>query len=288
MNQNKNEITKSKNTLTLFLLSIILVSAIMFIVALFLQVGKSADSSNPIVDIFISCLYSIATSLIASVLVVFASSKILGEPLDAFIKETNGYISKLSLLNQSASTTGLVQVFPRRADNQEVFFELLSERWQTLNIMAVKLEFLSRDPRFGELLLDACKRGAKIRILLIDITNGAKLLERAAYEATPNFVNKAEIAVSTVNGIVEKCNNVLGSNLKLELLGHSEYLPITMMQVDDHMLYYTRTRNQSGGESPLYMVKNTPKGIFQLYLKDFDYLWEKYKTIKTNKNEVMS
>jgi flagellar biogenesis protein FliO len=276
----KTEKTSAQKTLNLFVLFIFLVSAILIIVALSFQIRKTKDVPDPTSDIVISCLYSVATSLIASIIIVYASSKILGEPLDRFIKETNDYISKLSLLNQSATTTGLLQVFPRRADHQDLFFELLSKRWQSFDIMAVKLEFLCRDPRFEEFLINGCKRGAQVRILLIDTSNPQKLKERAKYEATSDFINKAHIAVSNVNRAIEKCREtVKDCNFDLEILGHNEYLPVTMMRVDDIMLYYSRTRNQSGANSPLYMVKKVPNGIFDLYSKDFDFLWNKYKQV---------
>lgn len=276
-NESPDRTMQSTKSLRNFILFISLLSAILLIVALFLQLGKSSEGANPRFDIVISCLVSVATSLVASIIVVYASSKIIGEPLDRFIKETNEYIAKLSLLNQSAATTGLVQVFPRRADHQELFFELLDKRWQELDIMAVKFEFLSRDPRFEEFLVKACKRGAKIRLLLIDITSQRKLTERAKYEARSDFRQKAEIAVGNVNKVVEKCRQLTDSHFDLEIAGHNEYLPVSMLRVDDIMLYYSRTRNQSGAESPLYMVKQVPGGIFELYRKDFNILWDKYK-----------
>jgi hypothetical protein len=285
MSQKLREDDNNQRKLVVLLTSVLLVSALLIIVAVFLQLKKTTDSPAPIYDILISMFYSIASSLIAADIVVYSSSKLLGEPLDRFIAETKSYIRQLSLLNESASRTGLVQVFPRRADYQEIFFDLLRTRWVSLDIMAVKMEFLARDPRFEDYLISGCKRGATIRILLIETENKDMLEERGKYEAQADFTNKALIAVSSYKTAIDRCAGNINCQFKLELRGHHEYLPITMMRIDDEMLYYSRTRSQRGADSPVYRVKKVPEGIFDIYQRDFDLLWNKYDPT-VNKGET--
>ncbi len=269
--------TQSRRQLIYFVTVVLLLSAIMVIVALVIQTKATGPNADPFNAIIVGCLYAIATSLIASIIVVYVSSKILGEPLDKFINETKSHIRQLSLLNESAARTGLKQVFPRRADVQPLFFDLLQKRWTRLDIMAVKMEFLARDPRFEDYLISGCRRGAEIRLLLIDAEDANKLHDRAKYEARSDFADKAIIAVGSYRQAIQKCREESENTPNLELRGHNDYLPISLMRVDDEMLYYSRTRNQRGAESPLYFVERVPGGIFDVYLRDFEQLWKKYE-----------
>lgn len=272
--------TQSRRQLNYFGIVVLLLSAVMIIAALVIQM-RSTAGTNPLNAILVGCLYAVATSLISSIIVVYVSSRILGEPLDKFIRETKSHIRQLSLLNESAARTGLKQVFPRRADVQSLFFDLLQKRWTRLDIMAVKMEFLARDPRFEDYLISGCRRGAEIRLLLINTEDTDKLHDRAKYEARSDFAEKALIAVGSYRQAIQKCRQESEDTPKLELRGHDEYLPVSMIRVDDEMLYYSRTRNQRGAESPLYFVERVPGGIFDVYLRDFEQLWKKCEPTST-------
>lgn len=264
---------KLSKQLLIFINAVLLISALFVIIALFLENSKYQHLQS-----IINVLYSLASSLIASVIVVYSSTKLNGEPVEEFQKKTEKYLKSLSTVSGSAIETGFVNIFNSRSLGQEIYFKLLQNDWKRLDIMGIKVEFLGRDARFENALFNACTRNASVRILLLDISDEKKLIQREKYEAQPGFKEKALIAISSYQNIIK---SILDRNISIipEIRFHDEYLPISLVRIDDDILFYFRLRNQTGSSCPLFHFKKTNNfDPFESYTSEFERLWNKYKT----------
>jgi hypothetical protein len=270
----EDRVSKSQGRkLVVFILSGLLVTAALFIVALVIENCSKPEPRPQSVGIIIACLYSVAASILASLIVVFASAKILGEPIVSVISTTSQYLREMSALTASSMNTGITQMFPRRAESDEVFFELLDGAWQHLDLLGVKMDFLARDVRFAEALETGIQRGALIRIALVDTRDETHLAERERYEGLPGFAAKAKVAVETYELVKQKCKAMAKDPSQIDLRFHRCYVPTSMMRVDDNMLFYTRLGTQGGSAATLFLVKRVQGGAFDLHMKSFEIIW---------------
>lgn len=263
------EINEIRTRSRLYVFSAVLFILIVILTATSIVLEVTAPT-NRIAAITASTLVATATSLLASVVFLMVSLKIFGEPLQQFVMETRSLMREISTLHESASETGLLQMFPRRAGHQEVFFEMLHSPWTTLDILAVKIEFLTRDPRFEESLLRAARRGATIRILLADDSpSGLELRGQPERE-------KIKISVESVRNAIQACIADIECTKAPQLAAHREIHHVTILRIDSEMLYYSRVPPQKGASCPLYRVKRVVDGPFEMYLQLFEALWRQH------------
>lgn len=273
-----NELNKEKisKQLSIFIVSIWLIAAVILIIALVLELNGDSKLNN-ITYLF----YSVSSSLIASIIVVHASAKMTGDPVHFYAKKTEEFLSNLSSVTESSVKTGLICIYNSRSIGQDIYFKLLEKEWEVLEIMGIKVEFLGRDARFENTIKNACQRNAIIRILLVDVSDSKRLSEREIYESQPGFSKKAIVAINSYKQVIKKFTKVGAEFSKPEIRYHNEYLPISMVRIDDDILFYFRLRNQHGSGCPLFHFKKTiNEDPFYIYTNEFNILWEKYKLRK--------
>jgi hypothetical protein len=188
--------------------------------------------------------------------------------LQESIQSTQARLVALNALTESAHQTGLVRVGTRINDVPFSLTTLAKESKTAVDLCGLAMQLLHYD-RILQALEAAAKRGVHVRIVI------------AAPDNTLLRGSNDEAQFSGMFGLIEATLNYLkpaaeraGSTFVVKVLRQKTIL-VSLLRCDDRMLITPYLISMTTPESPKLLVEGATTSLFQVYLREFNYLFER-------------
>lgn len=250
---------RSSNQLIIFLSGIVL---LLIAVVIFIYNGQTLGNIIPDV------LLEISIVVLSLVIIDRIWSAIGGDPLQHQIEE----LKSLNDLSHDGNRCGLIRIHEKvtEIDGRE-WTRLFRSAESNIDISSNTLADLIARPDLWNLLLEKAKRGIKVRLLFNSIQNPAAVY--AGYDHVNTMRDQiTEFSQKYFETLEQLTPEIRKNFIAVQL--HNETMFSAIRRFDEtmyvvHYEYSTRIR-----VLPVYVFEGSNKPLFQLYLNEFEKLFE--------------